>query len=88
MNEQVEFLTMSDREKHLFNLQGFLIVREFPAPEEINAFDEALDANPDIRSEFGPRGPQGKPFSGGSIQPIFVLGRYNSLGAAVVPSVP
>ena len=30
MNENVEFVTMSDREKYLFDLQGFLIVREFP----------------------------------------------------------
>ena len=32
MNEQVEFATMSDREKYLFDLQGFLIVREFLTP--------------------------------------------------------
>ena len=64
MNEQVEFVTMSDREKYLFDLQGFLIVRDFLTPEEIHAFNEVLDANSDKRSEFGPPGPQEKPFSG------------------------
>ena len=64
MNEQVEFATMSDREKYLFDLQGFLIVREFLTPEEIHTFEEALAANPEKRSKFGPPGPPDKPFSG------------------------
>ena len=29
MNEEVEFVTMSDREKYLFDLQGYLKIRDF-----------------------------------------------------------
>jgi len=64
MNEQVEFATMSQREKYLFDLQGFLVVRKFFTPQEVNAFNEALEANLDKRSEFGPPGLQGTPFEG------------------------
>ena len=29
MNEQVDFVTMSNREKYLYDLQGFLVVKGF-----------------------------------------------------------
>ena len=37
MNEQVDFVTMSDREKYLYDLQGFLVVKDFLTPMRINA---------------------------------------------------
>jgi ectoine hydroxylase-related dioxygenase (phytanoyl-CoA dioxygenase family) len=53
MNEQVEFATMSDRERYLFDLQGFLVVRGILSADEVNALNEALEANLDKRGEFG-----------------------------------
>ena len=32
MNEQVDFVTMSDREKYLYDLQGFLVDERFSQP--------------------------------------------------------
>ncbi len=45
MNEPVDFPTMSDREKYLFDLQGFLAVEGMLSPEEVHALNEALEAN-------------------------------------------
>ena len=45
MNEQVEFATISDREKYLFDLQGFLVVDNFLTPAEVQTLNEAVDAN-------------------------------------------
>ena len=42
---------MNDREKFLFDLQGFLVVRNFLSPEEVQALNEAIDANEDKRTE-------------------------------------
>ena len=64
MNEQVEFVTMSDREKYLFDLQGFLVVREFLTAEEVNAFNEAVDANADKRSGYDGTQREGTPLEG------------------------
>tara|TARA_B110000438_G_scaffold288711_1_gene322484 strand:- start:1763 stop:2629 length:867 start_codon:yes stop_codon:yes gene_type:complete len=51
MNEQVAYATMSDREKYLFDLQGFLVVKNFLDTDEIQAFNEAIEANQDKRGE-------------------------------------
>lgn len=56
MNEQVEFATISDREKYLFDLQGFLVVDNFLTPAEVQTLNEAVDANMDKRIERQPRG--------------------------------
>ena len=37
MNEEVEFVTMSDREKYLYDLQGFLVVKGFLSEIEVKA---------------------------------------------------
>ena len=37
MNEQVDFVTMSDREKYLYDLQGFLVVKDFLSQGEVKA---------------------------------------------------
>ncbi len=37
MNEQVDFVTMSDRWKYLYDLQGFLVVKGFLSQGEVNA---------------------------------------------------
>ena len=51
MNEQVPFATMSDREKYLFDLQGFLVIEGFLIPGEVAALNTAIDANTDKRGE-------------------------------------
>ena len=51
MNEQVAYATMSDREKYLFDLQGFLVIKNFLDADEIQAFNEAIEANQDKRGE-------------------------------------
>ena len=56
MNEQVDFATMSDREKYLFDLQGFLVVNNFLTFAEVQTLNEAVDANMDKRIEREPRG--------------------------------
>ena len=53
MNEQVEFVTMSDRGKYLYDLQGFLVVTDFLTPDEVNALNESVDANLDKDGEYG-----------------------------------
>ena len=35
MNEQVGYVTMSDREKYLFDLQAFLVVEDILTAEEV-----------------------------------------------------
>ncbi len=44
---------MSEREKYLFDLQGFLVVRDFLTPEEVAALNESVDANIDVMGEDG-----------------------------------
>ena len=53
MNEQEQYPTMGEREKYLFDLQGFLVVRGFLSTAEIKALNEALNANVDKRGEYG-----------------------------------
>jgi ectoine hydroxylase-related dioxygenase (phytanoyl-CoA dioxygenase family) len=51
MNEQVNFPTMSDREKYLFDLQGFIVIKGMLSTAEVKALNEALDANHDKRQD-------------------------------------
>ena len=53
MYEQEQYPTMGEREKCLFALQGFLLVRNFLSATEVKALNESLDANLDKRGEFG-----------------------------------
>ena len=59
MNERVNFSTMSDREKYLFDLQGFIVVKGMLSSEEVKALNEALDANSDKRKDDNNRGASG-----------------------------
>ena len=44
---------MGEREKYLFDLQGFLLVKGFLSTAEVKALNESLDANLDKRGEYG-----------------------------------
>ena len=44
---------MNEREKYLFDLQGFVIVRDFLTSEEVARLNAAFDANRDKRGEDG-----------------------------------
>lgn len=54
MNEEVDFVTMTNREKYLYDLQGFLVVKGFMTGAEVKAANDSLNANEDKRAEFGP----------------------------------
>jgi ectoine hydroxylase-related dioxygenase (phytanoyl-CoA dioxygenase family) len=51
MNEQVNYPTMSDRERYLFDLQGFIVIKGMLSAAEVKALNEALDANHDKRKD-------------------------------------
>lgn len=57
--ESVDFPTMSDREKYLFDLQGFLVIKNILSPDDLRALNDAVDANLDTRREDGNRGAHG-----------------------------
>ena len=42
---------MNEREKFLFDLQGFLVVKDVLTPEEVDALNAAVDANLDKQVE-------------------------------------
>ena len=42
---------MTDREKYLFDVQGYLVVRGFLTPAEVTRLNEAVDANRDRMTE-------------------------------------
>ena len=44
---------MNDREKYLFDVQGYLLVRNFLTSEEVDRLNAAFDANRDKRGEDG-----------------------------------
>ncbi|HZT43139.1 MAG TPA: phytanoyl-CoA dioxygenase family protein [Chthonomonadaceae bacterium] len=44
---------MNDREKYLFDVQGYLLVRNFLTPEEVKQLNAAFDANRDKMGEDG-----------------------------------
>ena len=50
---------MNETEKFLFDLQGFIVVREFLSNEEVVALNNAFDANWDKRYEDPNRDPSG-----------------------------
>ena len=56
-------LEMSEREKFLFDLQGFLHVKEFLTALEVEALNEAVDANVVPAEEYDWTGPS--QYSGG-----------------------
>lgn len=47
--EPVEVTEMTDTEKFMFDLQGYLIVPAFLSPQEVDALNAAFDANWDLR---------------------------------------
>jgi ectoine hydroxylase-related dioxygenase (phytanoyl-CoA dioxygenase family) len=47
---------MSEREKYLFDVQGFLVVRNVLTPDEVARLNAAVDANRDRRGEDGNSG--------------------------------
>ena len=55
MYEAEQFPTMSDREKYLFDLQGFLVVRGLLSTDEVKRLNEAVDANRDKHGEHTAR---------------------------------
>jgi hypothetical protein len=42
---------MTDREKYLFDVQGYLVVREFLTPAEVARLNAAIDANREKMTE-------------------------------------
>ncbi|HLK59718.1 MAG TPA: phytanoyl-CoA dioxygenase family protein [Chthonomonadaceae bacterium] len=44
---------MNDREKYLFDVQGYLLVRNFLTPEEVDRLNAAFDANREKQGEDG-----------------------------------
>ena len=49
---------MNDTEKFLFDLQGFIVVREFLSQSEVKALNDAFDANWDQTPRRPNRRPQ------------------------------
>ena len=64
MSDQQPYITMSEREKYLFDLQGFFVVKGFLSADEVNALNEALDANVDKRTDHGRGDLKGTPIDG------------------------
>ena len=70
-----DFVMMSDREKYLYDLQGFLVVRNLLSADEVRALNAALDANPGRTSEHGPGGAlDGTPLAGPKTQYVHYEG--------------
>ena len=40
-------LEMTDREKYIYDIQGYLVVKDFLTPEEVDRLNAAFDANRD-----------------------------------------
>ena len=51
LGDPEDYIMMSDREKYLYDLQGFLVVEQFLTQDEVRKLNEAVDANEDKRSE-------------------------------------
>ena len=47
------FATMTRRERYLFDLQGYIVLRGMLSPEEVGRINDAFDANLGQRSDFG-----------------------------------
>jgi len=70
-----DFVMMSEREKYLYDLQGFLVIRNLLSMEEVKALNDALDANAHKTSEHGPPGGMdGTPLEGTQTQYIHYHG--------------
>lgn len=64
-----DFATMSEREKYLYDLQGFLVVRNVLSAEEVKNLNNAIDANPNKSKEHGLGGTlDGTPLAGPKTQ--------------------
>ena len=64
---------MTDREQFLFDLQGFLVVRDFLSGEEVAALNAALDANTEKKGE------DGNSVAGGNLDGDFKRGMFNGM---------
>lgn len=64
---------MTDREKFLFDLQGFLVVRDFLSAEEVAALNAAVDANRDKKGE------DGNSVAGGNLDGDFKRGMFSGM---------
>jgi hypothetical protein len=53
-DREEDYATMTRRERYLFDLQGYVILRGMLSPEEVGRINVAFDANLDQRSVFGP----------------------------------
>ncbi len=67
------YVTMSDREKYLFDLQGFLVIHGILSDDEIRILNEALDANQDKRQEDTASA------AGGNLDGSQLRGLYNGM---------
>ena len=67
------YITMSDREKYLFDLQGFLVIHGMLSDDEIKILNEALDANQDKRQEDTASA------AGGNLDGSQLRGLYNGM---------
>jgi hypothetical protein len=52
---------MTDRERYLYDIQGFLVIRDFPTPPEVDRLNAAFDANRDRMGEDGKWNTGGRP---------------------------
>ena len=43
MNDQEQYPTMGEREKYLFDLQGFLLIRGFLSIDEVKVLNDSLE---------------------------------------------
>jgi ectoine hydroxylase-related dioxygenase (phytanoyl-CoA dioxygenase family) len=64
---------MTDREQFLFDLQGFLVVRDFLSTEEVAALNAAVDANVDKKGE------DGNSVAGGNLNGDFKRGMFSGM---------
>ena len=89
MYEAEQFPTMSDREKYLFDLQGFIVVRGLLSTDEVKRLNEAVDANIDKHGEHTSRavGPESgsRP---GSAAGLHAFGRRQSPGPGLLRRCP
>ena len=87
MNEQVEFVTMNNREKHPFDLQGFLVVKDFLTSTEVQTLNKAVDANMDKRLDRGRREQGNGKIVQGKFAPFFhQMGRLHGSNRGGNPS--
>jgi ectoine hydroxylase-related dioxygenase (phytanoyl-CoA dioxygenase family) len=70
MSETSVHVSMNAREKYLFDLQGFLVVRAALSPLELKALNEALDANHHQRQEDTASAADGN-LSGASLRGLY-----------------